>query len=218
MLLPNQEEGTALPHTAIVTFTARPIDEILAHGGSRDWRLDATRARYFDYLVCTQNRHNPGFGTPIAAHRAAFLIGRISEVVASPERPDRWLIKISEYVECNLPNIWGKHGNLRYPVWYTTLEQLGIDLDTLPPFTPLRSSGSPGAASVGGMSDMAARPVIAPTGWTQASAGYAERPPVMADATDAWRRLDAILAQLDRVPDLAMPVDPLEWDQHGLPR
>ena len=31
-------------------------------------------------------------------------------------------------------------------------------------------------------------------------------------------RFDAILAQIDRVPDVASPVDPLEWDEFGLPR
>jgi hypothetical protein len=187
-----------MPHTAIVTFTAQPIDEILAHGGSGDWRLDAGRARYFDYLVCTQNRRDPGLRTPTAPHRAAFLIGRISEVVPSPERHDRWRIKTSEYVECNLAHTWGRSGHLRNPVWYTTLEQLGIGLDTLPPFTPLASAAPPIAASTGGMAEMAARATPA--------------------EPEAWRRLDAILAQLDRVPDLAAPVDPLEWDRHGLPR
>ncbi len=205
-----------MPHAAIVTFTAQPVDEILARGGSGDWRLDAARARYFDYLVCTQNRRNQGFGTPVAPHRAAFLIGRISEVVVSPERHDRWLIKISEYVELNLPNIWGKHGNLRYPVWYSTLEQLGIDLATLPPFTPL-SPNAP-AASAAGMGEMAMRPPIPLTVGTQPSAGHAARPSMATDEPLAWRRMDAILAQLDRVPDLAAPIDPLEWDQRGLPR
>ncbi len=203
--------------TAIVTFTARPIDEILEQRGSGDWRLDAARARYFNYLVCTQNRSNPSVRTPTAPHRAAFLIGRVSEVVESPERPDRWLIKISAYIECNLPNIWGKHGNLRYPVWYTTLEQLGIDLDALPPFTPLPSPYAP-AASAAGMNEIAMRPVIPPTVWTQPSAGHAARPSMTSDGPEAWRRLDAILAQLDRVPDLPTPADPLQWDQHGLAR
>jgi hypothetical protein len=117
------------------------------------------------------------------------LIGRISEVVVSPERHDRWLIKISEYVECNLPNIWGKHGNLRYPVWYTTLEQLGVDPDALPSFTPLPSPNGPAASAVG-LTEMAVRPVIPPTVWTQPPAGHTAQP----DGPDAWRRLDAILA------------------------
>src|SRR3954471_16530559 len=119
MRRPHAARTFSMPHSAIVTFTARPIEEILEHRGSRDWRLDAGRARYFEYLVCTQNRHNPGFRTPAAPHRAAFLIGRISGVTQSSERPDRWLIEINEYLECNLPNIWAKSGHLRYPVWYT---------------------------------------------------------------------------------------------------
>lgn len=133
-----------MPHTAIVTFTARPLEEILEHQGSRDWRLDAGRARYFEYLVCTQNRRNPSFRTPTAPHRAAFLIGRISSVIQSPERHDRWLIAISEHLECNIPNIWGKSGHLRYPVWYTTLEELGIDLTALPPFPSFAETGLQG--------------------------------------------------------------------------
>ena len=35
---------------------------------------------------------------------------------------------------------------------------------------------------------------------------------------DVWDRLDALLAQMDRVPDLSATFDPLEWDEHGLPR
>jgi hypothetical protein len=194
-----------MPRTAVVTFTSKPIEWILHDGGSRDWRLNAERASRCEFLVCTQNRHNADSGAPTAPHGAAFLIGRISEVVESPERRDRWLIKISEYVECNLPNIWGKFGPLRYPVFYTTLEQLSIDLDKLPPFTPMPFFNPPGAASAGGMSDMVVRPLVA-------------RPSVVTEELEAWRRLDAILAQLDRVPDLATPVDPLEWDEHGVPR
>jgi hypothetical protein len=208
-----------MPQTAIVTFTARPIDEILEHGGSRDWRLDAERAKYFDYLVCTQNRHNPGFRTPTAPHRAAFLIGRIFGVVQSPERHDRWLIKISEYIECNIPNIWGKFGHLRYPVWYTTLEDLGIDLSMLPPLTPMPLSSGGGA-----MHEMRAAPLIAPTNLGQTGQRLVNRRedrragPQSAGGQHTWHRLDAILRQIDRIPDLPAPFDPLDWDEHGLPR
>lgn len=38
------------------------------------------------------------------------------------------------------------------------------------------------------------------------------------EASDAWDRMDAILRQLDRIPDLPNPVDPLEWDEFGLPK
>jgi antitoxin VapB len=33
-----------------------------------------------------------------------------------------------------------------------------------------------------------------------------------------WEQFDAILAQLDQVPDLPNAFDPLEWDERGLPR
>ena len=39
-----------------------------------------------------------------------------------------------------------------------------------------------------------------------------------ADQVDAGARMDALLAQIDRIPDQAAPFDPLEWDEHGLPR
>lgn len=37
-------------------------------------------------------------------------------------------------------------------------------------------------------------------------------------ATDGAERMAALLAQLDRIPDLADAFDPLEWDEQGLPR
>ena len=38
------------------------------------------------------------------------------------------------------------------------------------------------------------------------------------DLDRAWKRFDAILEQIDRIPDAAQPIDPLEWDEHGLPK
>ena len=35
---------------------------------------------------------------------------------------------------------------------------------------------------------------------------------------DVWARFDALLAQMDQIPDLPSASDPLEWDEHGLPR
>ena len=193
-----------MAHSAIVTFTARPLEEILADGGSRDWRLDPERARQAEYLVCTQNRHNQSFRSPHAPHGSAFLVARVKAVVPSWERRERWLIEISDYTvpEPPIPNIWGKYGNLRYPVWYTTLEELGINLDDLPPFTPLRTAGRPG------MAEAAARPPVPP---------LLRQPEVRPDQV-ASHRMDSILAQLDRIPDAPAPFDPLPWDEHGLPQ
>ncbi len=188
-----------MTHPAIVVFTAKPLEEIVRERASRDWRLDPERARQAEFLVCTQNQHNQGFRAPAAPHGSAFLIGRIAGVVPSWERPERWAITISDYLALvpPIPGIWGKSGNLRYPVWYTTLEQLGIDLDRLPAFTRL----------IAGMAEMPVHSIAAPMSWTQDH-----------NDTSAWQRLDAILAQLDRVPDLRTPRDPLEWDEHGLPQ
>lgn len=189
-------------HPVIVVFTAKPLEEIVRERASRDWRLDAERARQAEFLVCTQNQHNQGFRAPPAPHGSAFLIGRIAGVVPSWERPDRWAITISDFLPLNppIPGIWGKSGNLRYPVWYTTLEELGIELDRLPAFTHL-------TRPVDGMAEVPVRPIAASVPWTRD-----------ADDAGAWRRLDAILAQLDRVPDLPAGQEPLEWDEHGLPR
>jgi hypothetical protein len=204
-----------VPHPAIVTFTARPCSRIIHDGGSRDWRLDPLRARRAEFLVCTQNRRNaafvdPAFGPPDAPHGAAFLIGRISGVVPSPENPDRWLIRISEYSVpvSPIPNIWAKSGHLRYPVWYTSLEELGIGLAALPPFQPMPVGSRPA-----GLSEATGRPVLPP----RDSRMPAPRLPDAA-GPEAWTRLEAILAQLDRVPDLANPQNPLAWDEHGVPR
>jgi len=200
-----------MTHTAVVTFTARPLEWILKDQGSRDWRLDADRAGRAEYLVCTQNRHNPEFGAPTAPHGAAFLIGRISAVAPSEHEPGRWLIKLSEYTvpDPPIPNIWGKFGHHRYPVRYTTLEELGIDLDALPPFQALPPLDRPS-----GLSDFARPPLVPP-----AQLGKHPRrhqPP--AEHRDVGARLDTLLAQFDRIPDRPGAVEPLLWDEHGLPR
>ena len=198
------------PTPVVVVFTARPIEEILEHGGSGDWRLDPERAKRAVYLVCTHNGRNPASRARTPAHGAATLIGRIAGVAPSPEEPSRWLIKISEYIVLTpaIPNIWGKSGHLRYPVWYTTLEELGIDLNGLPLFQPMPSLGG-----VSGMSERPAAPVIASPDW-MLSNQHARR----GGGQDPWDRLDAILSQIDRIPDLPEPFDPLDWDQRGLPR
>ena len=58
-------------------------------------------------------------------HRAAFLVGKIKDVVPSSTKPGRYWIQLSEYARVNIPNVW-KKGN-RNPVKYSTLEELGID-------------------------------------------------------------------------------------------
>jgi hypothetical protein len=113
---------------AVVVLTARGPEKILAEGGSQNWRLDKDRARESPYLVCVQNRHNGDWGGATEPHGTAFLIGRITEIVPSPEKPNRWLIKIGQYARIDVPNVWGPW---RFPVRYMSLEELRIDPATL---------------------------------------------------------------------------------------
>jgi hypothetical protein len=113
---------------AVVVLTARGPDKILAEGGSQNWRLNEDRARKSEYLVCVQNRHNGNWGSATEPHGTAFLIGRITEIVPSPEEPQRWLIKIGQYAKINVPNVWQ---SWRFPVRYMSLEELGIDPEKL---------------------------------------------------------------------------------------
>jgi hypothetical protein len=199
-----------MARAVVVVFTGRPVDEILDPGarGSGDWRLDPARAREAEFLICTRNRHSPDFPPTPEPHRAAFLIGRVTDIVRSRDRPDRWLIRFDEFVQHIIPDIWGKSGHLRYPIWYTTLEELGIDLNALPPFVRL-----PPADRASGLSE-GSPPLLIPAGH---GTPRRKHPPARADE-DARARFAAILAQLDRIPDLPAPIDPLTGDEHGLPR
>ena len=51
------------------------------------------------------------------------MVGKIRDVVPSPERADRFLVKFSRYARIEYPNAWT---GLRNPVRYGTLEEFGI--------------------------------------------------------------------------------------------
>ena len=127
---------------AIVVFTARSPERIVREGGSQSWVLNAARAKQCNWLVCTQNCHNPDheFSDATEPHGTAFLLGKVSGVRQSEEdeSDDRWLITISEFARISVPNVWD-HG--RNPVRYASLEELGISLDGLE-FQPVPQTGS----------------------------------------------------------------------------
>jgi hypothetical protein len=73
---------------------------------------------------------------------SAFLVGIINNVVPSAENPARFLIRISEYAEVDIPKVWG---GWRNPVKYTDLGSLGIDPASLkfePMPTPIREEAA----------------------------------------------------------------------------
>lgn len=112
-----------MPHPCLVVLTARGSDRLFQERGTQAWRLNPENAKRQEYCVCVQNRKNGHWGGADHPHHQAFWVGRIKDVVTSPERPDRFLVLFSQYARIEVPNAWT---GLRNPVRYGTLEEFGI--------------------------------------------------------------------------------------------
>lgn len=110
----------------VVTFTGKTIERILRDGGTSSWHLNRRHARLLPFAICTRNARSKSDEKPgPEAHRLAFLIGKIKDVVRSPDHDEgRFLILFSEYALVNVPDAWKGDRN---PVKYSTLEEFGID-------------------------------------------------------------------------------------------
>lgn len=110
----------------LAVFTFRSIERILREGGSQAWNLDPKNAIQCKYLVCCRNQFAKGGAEGAEEHGSAFLIGKISGVEPAPERPERYIVRISEYAIINpRPVVWPGSRN---PVWYVNeLSDLQID-------------------------------------------------------------------------------------------
>ena len=87
-----------MSNETVVVLTFESIDRILNDGGTSEWRLDRNRARRCAFVVCTRNSNAKPRAEGPEAHRSAFLIGKVSGVVASPgPMRRRCLIQFSEY-------------------------------------------------------------------------------------------------------------------------
>ncbi len=89
--------------------------------------------RTLPFLVCVQNQNNPDrdFSDASEPHGSAFLVGRISDVIPSPEGPNsgRWISQISEYSTVQNPkNVWQ---GWRNPGKYGALKDFDIDVSKL---------------------------------------------------------------------------------------
>lgn len=113
----------------IVVFTGEGSNLILQRGKSRAWKLAPGHARKCSYLICTQRRDPKlsHLGASAPSH-AAFMVGKISDVIPDSTEKDRWQICISEYALHTVMDVWPGHRN---PVWYPTLEEIGIDPEAL---------------------------------------------------------------------------------------
>lgn len=120
----------------ILVFTPRGKDKILKAGGSGSWVLNKNRADKAKYIICIQNREpkntDRDWGELLFPHQSAFLIGHISGIKPIKKRVEsrvkRWIIKIDEYADIDIPNIWT--GN-RNPVAYELLDDLQIDINRI---------------------------------------------------------------------------------------
>lgn len=114
----------------LTVFTFRSIERMLREGGSQAWNLDPKNARRCTYLVCCRNHFAKGGAEGPEEHGAAFLVGKISGVEPAPERPERYIVRISEYALLNpQPVVWP---GARNPVWYVDeLSDLQIDETSL---------------------------------------------------------------------------------------
>jgi hypothetical protein len=117
-----------MSHPCIAVLTARGTQRLLDEGGTMSWRLNPENARRMRYCVCIQNREDTGWGAADHEHHVAFLVGRISAVVPSPDMPERYLIKFGEYAVIHQKDAWG---GFRNPIRYTNLEEFGVDPDKL---------------------------------------------------------------------------------------
>jgi len=114
----------------IAVFTCEGPSRIIRQRGSRAWKLAPNRARKCNYLICVQHREkkHPDCSEASEPHKAVFMVGKISDVIPDSIRSDRWQICISEYALHTVMDIWPRN---RYPVWYPTLEKIGIDPEAL---------------------------------------------------------------------------------------
>jgi hypothetical protein len=158
--------------TAVV-FTAKSVERILNEGGTSSWRLDRNNARQCQFAVCTRNANADWVEGP-EPHHAAFLIGKVQDVVPCPNSEGRYLILFSEFARVNIPEVWK---NDRNPFRYSSLDELGIDPSSLKwepmPKTEKIYSASPLSIGNGGVSIRTVDDSITPLTMEDAKKGLA---------------------------------------------
>lgn len=160
----------------IAVFTGETLQQILDMGGSQSWVLNRNNAKRCEYIVCCRSGVNWAEGAE--PRGSAFLVGRISNVVATPapEYKGRWLVQFSEFAKISVPNAWQQWRN---PVRYTDFRSLGIDPTKLD-FKPMPE---PNAANVMAPSPTTGQPV-APLTIGEAKKGLAKSFGVSEDAIE----------------------------------
>jgi hypothetical protein len=117
--------------SAVAVLTSWEKADLIERKASGNWGVSPDRILQQRYVVAIRNR-NTNWSPVDLEHGTAFLVGRISGVVATDDTTvdgrNRIAIEFDAYAEIEIPDAWGKSRN---PVWFTTLENLGIDLNEL---------------------------------------------------------------------------------------
>ncbi|MBP0447540.1 hypothetical protein J8J14_22535 [Roseomonas sp. SSH11] len=116
-------ERAPSPFSAVMIMTARGPARIIQEGGSQAFVLNPEKAKRHGYVVLVQNQHNGTWGGATEPHGMAFMIGKIRSVDPSPERPERFIVRIERYARIAVPIVWPG----RNPIRYIDLETYGID-------------------------------------------------------------------------------------------
>jgi hypothetical protein len=125
-----------MPNDALIVFTAKTIEMIHDHGGTKSWALSPASMRDVQYVICTRNSdraYDEECGPRREAHGEAFLVGKVSGLKQVDFRNNRkrYLVQISEYARVSVRDFWTHDRNPTRYTNTTTLRERGIDVDKL---------------------------------------------------------------------------------------
>lgn len=119
---------------SMLVFTHKSKDFLLSINGSTSWKLDPARARKCKYIVCVKNARHPQVLIGEPPHSAAFMIGRVSDIVESSTNSirdeNRYTVKFDSYADIYPENgVWNKTwsdicNGQRWPVKYIGTDDL----------------------------------------------------------------------------------------------
>ena len=124
-----RHEGDPAMAEVVTVLTYKGVDTLVADGGTQSWEASRKRLRRCSHVVCVRHQQGPYSAEGSEPHKAAFLVGKILDVVDSTETTDRQKILFSEYALVAAPNMPLHSAN---PVQYFDgLNALGIGADAL---------------------------------------------------------------------------------------
>ena len=113
---------------AVMVFTGETLEQIIAAGGTGNWKARQESLERRPYVIAVHNRRAE-WGDAKGDHGAAFLIGRISGVQKTDDNGWRKLIQFDKYALIDVPGAW--RTGRRNPIAYVKLKDIPIDPDAL---------------------------------------------------------------------------------------